>query len=276
MKKKFELLETKKGHWYSIINEDFPHGINLPSVTNILEAYPNPGLDYWLTNTSPEEIKQKQDDGKEQGTKVHHCCYLMAQGEEIITETGLTDKQVQMLPIAGVDQKLVENLKSQLTKRETNCLEGFENYWEEFAPVNIARELMVYSKKMGYAGTLDWVGYLWDKKKKKYDLWFIDYKISKNHSREYELQLAAYFKAVCEMNKKRYRARKGVLYLGKPTKKKYQLKEVPETNKSFETFKSVKKLWHDLYPNAQPEFEILKESFKVVPNKMKGRRIKIK
>jgi hypothetical protein len=277
----FYLLNTESSHWYFIKNEDFPNGVEMPSATNILNLFPNPNLDYWKENTSPEEIKQKQEDGKMSGSKVHHCCFLLAVGEEINPNIGLTKNQIRKLPLEtsedkAKDDELLFYLSLPLNKREFRGIEGFANFWEEYKPISIGKEMKVYHKHLRYAGTLDWVGYLWNKKTKKYELWVIDYKISNSHQRSYESQGVAYLKALNSMYKKPIRARVGILYLGKTTKKRFQLKEVTETKRAWDDFILVKKLWHSINPNISAPLIELKDNVSVdVSYKRKGRIIKL-
>lgn len=261
------LLETDKGHWYHIKNDKVPDGVDLPSSTNILEAFPAPGLKYWLENTSPEEIKQKQDNGKIQGSKFHHLAYLLSLGERV-TRLGVNKDQLEKLPLETrtekpKDRELLEYLQQPLTKRESNCLIGFENFWDEFKPITKAREIMVFSLKHGFAGTLDWAGYLWNKKKNKYEFWLLDYKISNQHDKKNESQIASYLRAVSEMRGKALRARLGLLYVGKPTKKKFQLKEVEDKKAAFQAFLNTKKLWEYTNPNAAPKFDVMQDEYQV-------------
>jgi len=280
-KKAFYLLKTVKSHWYFIKDKHFPNGIEMPSSTNILTMFPNPGLDFWKENTSPEEIKQKQDDGKIQGTKTHHSCFLLSIGEVISPNNGLTKNQIKLLPLETSEDKqkddeLLNYLQQPFTKREYKCIQSFQNFWEEFKPISIGREMKVYHKKLLYAGTLDWIGYLWNKKLKKYELWIIDYKISNTHNRNYEAQNMSYYKALCEMNKKRFKARLGILYLGKSTKKMFQLKEIEDKKRAWDDFIMAKKLWHSLNPNAKPDIKKEYEPIKIdISHKRKGRIIKL-
>jgi hypothetical protein len=281
MKKKgvFRLLETTRSHWYYIMNKDFPSGVEMPSSTNILEVYPNPQLTYWLTTTSPEEIEEKTKNGKRSGTKTHHSGYLLSLGDVINPNIGLTKAQIMKLPLeTSEDKKKDDELLSYLmlpfNDREYRCLEGFKNFWEDFKPISILREKKVYHKKLLYAGTLDWAGYLWNSKKKKYEFWLIDYKISNSHDIGYEAQICSYYKALCQMQGRNIKARLGILYLGKTTKKRFQLKEVEDKNKAWDDFILAKKLWHSLYPNAKPTLKEPLENISVkIDFKAKGRRI---
>lgn len=275
----FRLLETTNSHWYFIKNNDFPSGVELPSSTNILEAFPNPSIKYWLENTSPEEIKEKTNSGKRSGSKIHHSCFLLSLGEKIDPNIGLLKNQIIKLPLETSEDKKKDNellnyLLLPFNDREYRCLEGFKNYWEEFRPISICKEKKVYHKTLLYAGTLDWVGYLWNAKQKKYELWVIDYKISNTHDMSYEAQICSYYKAICQMQRKNIRARLGILYLGKTTKKRFQLKEVGDKKKAWDNFILAKKLWHSINPTAKPEIKKqYEEIFVNIDFKAKGRRI---
>lgn len=284
MKKKneFYLAPTDKGHWYFLRNEDFPDGVYLPSSTTILEYFPNPGLNHWRENTAPEVIKELQQKGTIQGTKTHHCCYLLTMGEEINPDFGLTKEQISKLPLEtsedkAKDDELLNYLLEPLTTRENRCIKTFKTFWSDYKPVTIAREIKVYNKTLEYAGTLDWVGYLWNAKKKKYELWIIDYKISKQHSKPYESQIVSYDKAMCKMYGKNFRFRLGVLYLGKSTKKGYQLKEIDNKKEAWDNFVYCQKLWNNVNSSAEPKFTEPRDKVKLdnVNYKVRGRTIKL-
>jgi hypothetical protein len=280
-KKEIRLLKTVKGHWYFIKNKHFPSGVEMVSSTNILDtAFPNPELNYWKENTSPEEIKEKTENGKRQGTKTHHGCYLLSKGQEINPNVGFSRRQINLLSLETSEDKkkddeLLNYLLNPLTDREYRCLNGFENFWNDFKPITIKRESKVYHKKLLYAGTLDWCGYLLNKKTNKYEFWIIDYKISNNHSRSYEAQICSYHKALCSVEGRSIKARLGLLYLGKTTKKKYQLKEIEDKKRAWNDFILAKKMWHSLNPNAKPTIKEKFPSIKIdVSFKKKGKVIK--
>jgi hypothetical protein len=279
------LIETNSGHWYEIQNEEFEEPLYLPSSTTILSCFPNPGLDLWFQTTNYEEIKKKQDEGKRQGTKVHKIIELRIMGQTVLG-SGISDAQISLLGLS--DKKLIQYLKEPLTEREEEALVGVENFWEEFKPITVASEIMVYSKKYGYAGTADWVGYLWDAKKKKYELWIIDWKISKSVERGYDLQGVSYWKAFEETYGKRYpNMRIGILQLG-ANKCNYSFKEVKnkkgdlskDKNKAkkvaWNLFLKTKDIYDDIYPNKKPQQTKRREQFDALPiYKKKGKIINL-
>lgn len=273
MLKTISLVETAAGHWYKIEDPETNDFIYLPSATNILDAFPNKQLDIWAETTSPEEIKRAKDDGKIQGTKVHHSVDLMLNGEKVEL-SGITERQIEILGLS--DKKLVAYLKQELTEREEKGLIGFQNFWEDFKGITVANEIMVYSGKHGYAGTLDWIGYLWNAKKKAYELWLLDWKTSKQLSRENDLQVAAYHKALEELHGKKFKLRVGILQVGNKNKCKYTLKEVTDEKQAFDLFITTKKLWDDLNPSKEPPISYRQQEFTInTEHKKKGKKLNL-
>lgn len=250
-----ELKRVENGHWYYVDNEDFPGGKDLVSVTTFLDVIPSPGLRFWWENTDPETIKRKQDEGKRQGSKVHHCSYLLSQGEKLSSD-GLTKNQIKKLPLlseddALADKDLLSYLRQPFTKREKDCLKGLMNFWNDFNPLPLEKEITVYSKKYEYAGTLDLIAKLKAPKAKRETLFVVDYKTSVSHDLNYERQLACYVRALKEMRKnKQYKM--AILYLGKPTKKRYQFKIIDSYRESLAGALRAKQEWHCRFPNAKP------------------------
>jgi hypothetical protein len=225
-----------------------------------------------MQTTTPEEIRRKQDEGKTSGSKVHHCIYLQILGEKVLG-TGITEQQIKLLNIS--DRKLISYLKEPLTEREEEALKGMENFWEEFKPVPLGNEMMVFSGKHRFAGTLDFIGHLYDKKTKKYNLWVCDWKISKTLDRSYDLQVASYWKAFEETyHKKLNRIRLGILQLGK-NKCNYSFKEVKDKKKAWEMFLKTKEIYDDLNPNPRPPLIERREGFTLEKFTKKGRRLKL-
>lgn len=277
MKKyQLRLLSHKTGHYYFFQHPiKLPDGIWLPSATNILDTYPNKGLDFWKTNSTPEEIAEKQTSGKNQGTKMHHCIDLGIKGQQI-AQTGVTDEQIKILGLS--DKKLVRYLKEPLTEREAEALVGVENFAKDFAPRTIANEIMVYSLKHRFAGTCDWVGYLRNQRTGKYELYILDWKISKTKSRSNELQVVAYSKALVQMHprtKELATAKCATIYFGS-SKFKYNLVEVKDKELAFKKFLAAKELWDDANPKL-PKFDTtLQENYSFnMNNEVEGKLLKL-
>lgn len=271
-KRTITLLETSAGHFYEIKDDELNESVFLPSSTNILNCFPSPQLDIWREITTPEEIKRKQEEGKIQGQKVHKMLDLQILGQTVLT-TGVSDAQISLLGMS--DRKLISYLKEPLTTREEEALIGAENFWEKYKPIVVGAELMVWHGKVGYAGTLDFFGYLWDEKKKKYDLWLVDYKISKSLDRSYDLQLASYWKALeATYHLRLGKIKLGILQLGK-NKVKYSFKEISDKKQAWKMFVKTKEIYDDLNPNKQPPSITRREQFQLPKFNKKGKLIKL-
>jgi hypothetical protein len=224
-----------------------------------------------MQTTNPEEIKRKQEEGKIEGSKLHNCISLELM-KETVNLQGISEEQIKKLKLS--DKKLISYLKQPLSERVEEALIGFENWFNEFKPITISNELMVYSKKHLFAGTLDWIGYLWDKKKKKYDLWLVDWKISKVIDRSYDLQITSYWKAFSETYRKNIPSlRLGILQLGK-NKCGYSFKEVKDKKVCWDLFLNTKNIWNDTN-NKIPEIKERRETFSLPVFSKKGRMLKI-
>jgi hypothetical protein len=269
------LLENIKGHWYRItIPKLTDFEIVLPSSTTILECFPNPELDMWKTNTSPAEIKEKQETGKLGGSKFHHCADITMKGS-VVSARGLTEEQIKMTGLSldpeTQDKKLIAYLREPLTEREGKCLIGFENFWADMKPYTVGNELTVANYKKlrdgsydGYAGTLDWIGYLMNPKTKQYELWIIDWKTSKSPSKTNSLQIVSYLKAFEFTFKKKLKGvRLGVAYFGNTTKKKYTLSEVKDYDKFWKAFQLTKKLWDFVNPKKMPSVNTIQGEYSI-------------
>lgn len=311
MARNISLFEADSGHWYFIEDPSENWSIWLRSATNILDSFPNPDIKFWLSNTMPEEIRKKQEEGKIQGTKVHKAIELQIMGDTVNIE-GITDEQIQKL---GVKEKsLVNYLKQPFTKREEEALNGAENFWKDYQPITIASELMVYNLwwihkvsgknilhkdylklselqrldyyMTGYAGTLDWFGYLWEWDKKprakkgeeppertgKYNLWLVDWKISKMLDLSYDSQVAAYWKGFIFAFRKKVNPRLGILQLGK-NKCNYSFKEVKNKEKAWEMFLVTKQLSDYCNPEREPSKVERQQEFKLPEFKKKGKKL---
>ena len=152
---------------------------------------------------------------------------------------------------------------------------GLENFWEEFKPITVKSNLGIISYKYRYGGTLDWVGYLWDKKTKKYNLWILDFKISKTLDRSYDLQITGYFQALQETYKKKLpKARLGILQLGK-NKCGYSFHEVKDRTTCMDLLIKTKAIWDDINKSKEPALIQRRESFNLKKYSKKGRIIKL-
>jgi hypothetical protein len=148
-------------------------GQYLPSVTTILDCYPKPAAFYdWLKKVG-EDADTIRDEAGNRGSIVHKLTERYDAGEEVnlISDSGT------------VDYKLLE----------WAMFERYVEFRRRF-PINIIHsELHLISENLGYAGTLDRVIEFNGR------LLIIDIKTSNSLYDHYWLQMAAYEKALAEM-----------------------------------------------------------------------------
>lgn len=131
-------------------------GENFHSVTTILRALNKPGLMYWSARTVAE------------GAIAHHD-----EWRAILADEG-TDAAVRFLKGLPWDKRdkaadagstvhaaIEAEVKGTTPPDWPNALAGFRVQWQRFLeayrPEWVASEATVYSRKYGYAGTLDWI-----------------------------------------------------------------------------------------------------------------------
>jgi PD-(D/E)XK nuclease superfamily len=198
-----------------------------PSVTTVLGVIDKPALIGWAKKQvalaiqpilqdifnhkiKPEELdvdaiikmaKQKPKSVMEEagdiGTQVHHHL------EEIVK---LKIKNPKM-KWEGI--KVLRNVPENTDERVLKCVNAFFKWVEENHFIPVESELMIYSKSIGYAGTLDAVGFV------NGVLSVIDFKSSKAFYPEMGIQLSAYRHAYAEMRDVKKVSGMLVLRLGK-------------------------------------------------------------
>lgn len=261
--------EEGQGRFYEI-DEVF-----YPSATTILEAYPMSFfLREFLQENTKEEAEKKKNEAAIRGSKIHHTLELVLAGKKV-SSGGITEDQVKWLGLS--DPKLVKYLQKPFTKREDVMMRGFQNFWEDYTPEVIESERIVWSKKWGFAGTLDAILVIhlpWSTKeltafkkagkkvppRKKLKV-LMDFKTGKALYPEYDMQVACYREAWKEMTGDKSKMVVGLLQLG-INQCNYRLKIVKDQKKSFKEFLKVKEMWHLVNPNARPTvYNFLPEYF---------------
>ncbi len=170
-------------------------GIGYPSVTEILKALPKPGLDKWRKETPNADIISR--DRATIGTITHWKiqCYFANKFEFPRDRLKLED---MTLLYHWIDQCEIGEPKCKLCKRKNEAkiaIQVIYAYFEEmirtheFIPINL--EKTVFSPERGYAGTMDYYGYLDGK------LIIGDWKTAKGiyNDNTYGAQMAAYKRA---------------------------------------------------------------------------------
>ena len=202
-------IEVKKG--YSI---KFSEGIHqyrddkgvVPSVTTIIGILNKPALMGWAARITAEYlIKQipRIKSGKVKFTvQEANRLYSLAR-----TESMRESKKAMAIGTkvhAAVERyiKTGKGLKGRVNKQVKNAFDAFL-VWKEEVGIGsvVAVEQVIYSKKHGYAGTLDLAVNLRREGEKEYSLYIVDLKSSKAfYEPDMPMQVAAYAYALMEMS----------------------------------------------------------------------------
>lgn len=270
--------DSEVGRFYEV-----EEGVFLPSSTTILEAYPLAyGMREFLQANTKAEAEQIKNEAAIRGSKIHHTIELLLKGEKVVP-SGITQDQVKLLGLS--DKKLVSYLKEPFSKKEDKMVKGFMKFWEDFKVELVENELTVYSKKFGFAGTLDFVGYIHVPQRVKNSaevkksakntpihyrkqLVLLDFKTGKGLYDEYDLQIASYWQAYHEGSKARKQMKIGLLQLG-VNKCGYKLKIVEKPRNKFLDFLAIKKVWDMVNPEAKPDMYQFADSYIIKLNKKK-------
>lgn len=165
-------------------------GFVIPSVTAILADYMKVnigGYDYHVNRHTGQAIPSSvMEEAAAKGTDIHKCCQFINQG--------------------GLDWDALDPLYQKPAKE-------YERWLSLYSPKIIGCEVMVYSVRYGFAGTIDIVAEFQGLR------WIIDIKTGASCS--VGAQTAAYLQAYCEQEKYHGLTARGVLWLpkdGKPHK----------------------------------------------------------
>jgi hypothetical protein len=211
-------------------------GLYYPSVTTILQYMPkNKFFDNWLKDVGHNADLILAKAGKE-GTQVHEAAEALIKGEEV---TWMDD---------------YGNAKYSQTVWE--MILKFYDFWSTYKPELIFTEEFTYSDKHKYAGTADLLV------KMDGETWLLDLKSSNSLHRAYDMQLAAYAKAIEEIKGVKV-DRTGILWLKASTRsasnkpgvyqgRGWQIKAVDEIDKNFDLFMTVYKLYRLDNPVTEP------------------------
>ncbi len=210
-----------------------------PSVTTILQYMPkNKFFDNWLKDVGHNADLIMRKAGKE-GTQVHEAAEALVLG-----------KEVNWMDDYG-NAKYSQLVWEMILK--------FYDFWSTYKPELISAEEFVYSDEFKYAGTADLLV------KMDGETWLLDIKTSNNLHRSYNLQLAAYAKAIEEAKGIKI-DRTGIIWLKSSTRsaskkkgtyqgKGWQIKIIDEIDYNFDLFKTIYKLYLLENPNTEPIYK---------------------
>jgi len=221
--------------------------IYYPSVTSILQYMPkNRFFETWLKDVGHNSTIIMRKAGKE-GTQVHEAAEQLVLGEEI-----------EWMDKYG---------KAKYNTLVWEMILKFADFWKTEKPELISAEDFVYSDEHKYAGTADLVV------KMNGETWLLDIKTSNALHKTYDMQLAAYAKAM-EETKGIKIDRTGIIWLKASTRKAstkkdviqgkgWQLKVVDNIDENFELFKLIYKLFSLDNKETKPHYKVLPTSIKL-------------
>lgn len=210
-----------------------------PSVTTILQYMPkNKYFETWIKDVGHNADIILRRAGEE-GTQTHNAIEQLLLGEEI----GWLDDY--------------GNAKYSLIVWE--MVNRFKLFWQAANPELIYTEEFTYSDEHEYAGTADLVV------KINGEMWLLDIKTSNSLHKAYDLQLAAYAKALEERkgikidkigilwlkSSKRTISKKAGEYYGKG----WELRQITDIESNFEIFKLIHRLYRIENPVIEPVYK---------------------
>jgi hypothetical protein len=224
-----------------------PVMLAVPSVTWIAGHYPKGiGFYKWLADKSWDEAEAIKAAAGDKGSKVHNAIAAILNGQEVRIDSKFSG--------SGSEQP------EELTFEEAECIKSFLDWratLESFEPV--AWDVVVFSEKHGYAGTIDLVARV------NGELYIIDFKTSQNVWPEYEMQVSAYRQTVENAENPIYRRNENgtdgeqidvsnlktaILQIGyRRNKSLYKWTEIADC---FDLFLHAKAIWQRESGNQQP------------------------
>ena len=222
-------------------------GVYYPSVTTILQYMPkNKFFETWLKDVGHNADLIMRKAGKE-GTQVHEAAERLVKGEEL----------------SWMD----EYGRAKYSQIVWEMILKFYEFWTNAKPELVSTEDFVFSDKHKYAGTADLLV------KMGKENWLIDLKTSNSLHKSYDLQLAAYAKALEETKGIKIH-KTAILWLKAHTRsfskkkgvwqgKGWQLKEINDIDKNFELFKMIYKLYSLENPTVEPIYNSYPTTLKI-------------
>src|SRR3990167_9481333 len=154
-------------------NTKLPIFKGVPSVTWIAGHYPKGIAFYkWLADKGWDEAEAIKSAAGDKGSKVHLAISAVLRNEEVTIESKFLN------PSTGSEEEL--------TIEEIECIKSFIDWYEITKPKTIAYDVVIFSDKHNYAGTIDYLCEI------EGEVYLIDFKTGQSVWPEYELQVSAY------------------------------------------------------------------------------------
>jgi len=234
-----ELAKTLAQHWYGVteIGESGGQWLGyFPSSTTILNAYPQSAhLTRWIAEKGWNESQRIKSEAGERGTRIHSATEMLEEGIELLEK----------------DYSIEEWWK----------IKAFVDWHRDYKPELIAKEMSVFSKVGGYAGTLDRIY------KISGAITLLDIKSSSAIHEHFPLQFASYAKAI-EENTDLEIAQTACIQLGASNKDGYRYVIYPDWRDHYKVFEQVRAVWqYDFFDSKknpkEPPVLVLPNSLKI-------------
>ena len=241
MKKIIRNVDKEKGiiqvtiadeRWYYFESEDPKTKLPIhefdPSVTWIASFYPK-GVEFykWLANKGWSEAEAIKSAAGGKGSKVHYAITDLLNDNQITMEDKYLNPTTEQL--------------EELTLEEWECLIAFQRWYEAVKPKTIANEFVVRNKKIGYAGTVDYMCEI------DGQVYIVDFKTGQYIWPEYNLQISAYKHA---LPKEQQDVKLAVLQVGyKRNKNGYKFTEIDD---KFDLFLAARQIWSNEVSQKMP------------------------
>ena len=133
----------REGDWTYYFHDELNR--YLPAVNHILQlGFPKgQGLIQWLKKMDEAQAEKILNSAAERGARVHSALRMLISGETLNIGTPQADEQGN---------------HSLLTYDEWDCITAWVEWAKVFKPKVLKHETAVFNKKIGYAGTTDFIG----------------------------------------------------------------------------------------------------------------------
>lgn len=227
-----------------------PEYKGVPSSTWISDSYPKGVFFYkWLAEKGWDEAEAVKQAAGDKGSKVHLAIEAILRGEEVRIDSKFVNKKTGQ--------------EEELTLEECDCILSFKKWFkdteEEYQITPIVWEKTIFSEIHNYAGTIDFICMLQNKKTKESIYWIMDWKTGQSIWKSSELQVSSYKKAIeSGENEVMFQGKQidvsnikiGILQLGyRRNKDGYKFTELED---KFDLFLTAQKIWKEEHGDEKP------------------------
>lgn len=200
MKKEIRNVDLEKGivqvttydeRWYAKPSNDskseLPAYKFVPSVTWVASYYPKGTFFYkWLAEKGWDEAEAIKSAAGNKGSKVHLAIADIMLGKEVRIDSKYPNRD------RGVDEEL--------SLEEVDCIMSYLAWKKETEETHeievVAFEVAIFSDIHNFAGTVDFIAKLTNRKTNEANYWLIDFKTGQSIWFESEMQVSAYRESI--------------------------------------------------------------------------------